>query len=80
MIFRLHIDIPLSEYEGSSIAASEEIVTALKESLLYHKLKDKYDIKKIQYRLSHDNDRQKRNYLVKDENGHVSTNKSKVEL
>jgi len=79
-MFRLHIDIPMSDYEGSAIAASEEIIAALKESILYHKLKDKYNIEKIQYRLSHDNDRQKRNYLVKDENGHVSTNKSKVEL
>jgi hypothetical protein len=34
----------------------------------------------INYRLGHDDDRQKSNYLDKNENGHVSNKKSKILL
>jgi hypothetical protein len=35
-------------------------------------------IEEINYRLGHDDDRQKSNYLQKNENGHVNNKKSKI--
>ena len=77
-MFRLHIDIPLDFTEEESIRISNQISV-----FLCNGIKDGDDvkgIKKIQYRLAYDNDRTIRNYLIKDENGHVSTKKSVIEL
>jgi hypothetical protein len=41
---------------------------------------NKLDVECINYRLGHDDDRQKSNYLDKNENGHVSNKKSKILL
>jgi len=35
-------------------------------------------VKEINYRLGHDEDRQKSNYFTKNENGHVNNKKSKI--
>ena len=34
----------------------------------------------INYRLGHDDDRQKSNYMIKNENGHVANKKSRIHL
>ena len=34
----------------------------------------------INFRLGHDDDRQKSNYLIKNENGHVANKKSRIHL
>jgi hypothetical protein len=38
------------------------------------------NIEQINYRLGHDEDRQKSNYLMMDDNGHCSTKKTKVRI
>jgi len=84
MPFRLHIDIPLGENEVTAKTLTMVIVQALRVRLSNFNTSDRKgelpDIKKLQYRLSHDDDRAKRNYLVKDENGHVSTKKMVEEI
>lgn len=79
-MFRLHIDIPLSDDELKSAEDSKFIITLLEETLNNSVLVKKYGgrVSVVQYRLSRDEDRMVRNYLIKNENGHVSTNKSKI--
>ena len=43
-------------------------------------LNEKYDIKQLNYRLGHDEDRQRSNYLDKNKNDHVSNKKTRVSL
>ena len=38
------------------------------------------DIEEFNYRLGHDEDRQKSNYMDKNENGHVSNKKTKIHI
>jgi len=38
------------------------------------------NVEQINYRLGHDEDRQKSNYLDKNENGHVTNKKSRISL
>lgn len=69
-MFRLHIDIPLPYTEEEAVKMSKNIIAALDPN--------KLDVCCINYRLGHDDDRQKSNYLDKNENGHVSNKKSKI--
>jgi hypothetical protein len=41
-------------------------------------LHEKYGVDEVYYRLGHDDDRQKSNYLDKNENGHCSNKKLKL--
>jgi len=77
MQYRLHIDIPLGPNENTAIYKSNLLV---QEFLNCHcdSLNEKYDVEEFNYRLGHDADRQKSNYLDKNENGHVSNKKTKV--
>jgi len=82
MQFRLHIDIPLGDDESSAIVKSKLLI---QEFLNSHRselgfLNEKYDIEQVNYRLGHDDDRQKSNYLDKNENDHVSNKKTRVSL
>ena len=77
-MFRLHIDIPLDVDEEKSAELSREIVKILEESLRQNKVSKSLSL--FQYRLADDTDRAIRNYLIKDENDHVSKKKIKVEL
>ena len=72
--YRLHIDIPLPFSEEESARKSELIISLLNNMTFIEKL----DISEINYRLGHDDDRQKSNYLMKNENGHVNNKKSKI--
>ncbi len=80
--YRLHIDIPLGMDEEQAINKSKLLIQEFMSS--HHSdlnfLNEKYDIEQLNYRLGHDNDRQKSNYLDKNENGHVSNKKIKTSI
>ena len=78
MQYRLHIDIPLGEDEERAALCSEEIVYMIESQKDF--LLKTLGIEQLNYRLGHDADRQKSNYLDKNENGHVSNKKTKVSL
>jgi len=72
-MYRLHIDIPLNLTEEEAANASKQIVELLqKEKMLT------FGVDQVNYRLGHDEDRQKSNYLLKNENGHVSNKKCHI--
>jgi len=80
--YRLHIDIPLGMDEKKAIYKSKLLI---QEFLNSHRgnldfLNEKYKIDQFNYRLGYDEDRQKSNYLDKNENDHVSNKKTKVSL
>ena len=81
-MYRLHIDIPLGPNENDAIQQVEDLMhwhfadVDAKEKIKY--LMGNVDL--INYRLGHDEDRQKSNYLDKNENGHVTNKKSRISL
>lgn len=76
-MFRLHMDFPLTTDETGSIAS----VTAFVNFLQTHK-QELIDmgITDINYRLGNDHDRQKSNYMIRNENGHIANKKSRINL
>ena len=74
MQYRLHIDIPLGVGEEAAINKTENFINGL---LMGHNLEE---IEQINYRLGHDEDRQKSNYLDKNENGHIRNKKSRIHI
>ena len=83
--YRLHIDIPLGTDETEAIATAKSImewhfndIEAREkiQTLTY----DRTPLTEINYRLGHDDDRQRSNYLHINENGHVNNKKSKILL
>ena len=81
-MYRLHIDIPLGEDEDEAVYKTKLLI---QEFLSSHRgsmqhLNDKYDVEKLNYRLGRYDDRQKSNYLDKNENGHVSNKKTKISI
>lgn len=72
--YRLHIDIPLPVSEEEAIDISKKIMVYLE----YATIGKEFNIAEINYRLGHDDDRQKSNYLMKNENGHVNNKKNKI--
>lgn len=88
-MFRLNVDFPLGEDETQAAKVSEYLIGVIKFALLCEKEKtsdneylQKYNLQELlmQYRMSKDEDRTVRNYLVKDENGHVIKAKSQFKL
>lgn len=75
-MYRLHIDIPMPFTEEEALKKSQLIVDYLTNMTLI----DKVDIEQINYRLGHDEDRQKSNYFIKDANGHVNNKKCRIDL
>ena len=73
-MYRLHIDIPMPFTEEEARKASEFVVNLLVNRILI----EKFNVTDINYRLGHDEDRQKSNYFMKNENGHVNNKKSKI--
>lgn len=76
-MFRLHMDFPLTANENGSIASVAVLVNFFqnhKQELIDMGFTD------INYRLGHDDDRQKSNYLIKNENGHIANKKSRIHL
>jgi len=71
------MDFPLTADENGSIASVAVLVNFFqnhKQELIDMGFTD------INYRLGHDDDRQKSNYLIKNENGHVANKKSRIHL
>jgi hypothetical protein len=76
-MFRLHMDFPLTTDENGSVASVAVLINFLqnhKQELIDMGFTD------INYRLGHDDDRQKSNYLIKNQNGHVANKKSRIHL
>tara|TARA_Y100001938_G_C8047070_1_gene409529 strand:- start:1143 stop:1388 length:246 start_codon:yes stop_codon:yes gene_type:complete len=81
MPYRLHIDIPLSEDEDSATEISELLMQyCFKDDRLQVEKMKRHGVEQVNYRLGHDEDRQKSNYLDKNGNGHVSNKKSRISL
>ena len=82
MQFRLHIDIPLGydEYE-----AIEKVRNLIHWHFCDPEAREKImrlmgNIEEVNYRLGHDEDRQKSNYLQKTDTGHVTNKKCRLGL
>lgn len=76
-MFRLHMDFPLTTDENGSVASVAVLINFLqnhKQELIDMGFGD------INYRLGNDEDRQKSNYMIKNENGHVANKKSRIHL
>lgn len=73
-MYRLHIDIPLPYSEEEALKVSELLVGCINTNILI----ERTNIEQINYRVGHDDDRQRSNYLMKDANGHVSNKKCKI--
>ena len=76
-MFRLHMDFPLEMNELDCINSVNKFTDFLqqnKDVLIQMGFKD------VNFRLGHDQDRQKSNYMIKNENGHVANKKSRINL
>ena len=78
MPYRLHIDIPLNMSEDEAQIASMQILGLLADADEKAIVLNAIGVEEINYRLGHDDDRQKSNYFLKDANGHVNNKKSKI--
>ena len=77
--YRLHIDIPLPMSEVDAVAVTETVMAVLQAPHLFQELQSR-GVSSINYRLGHDEDRQRSNYLVKTPSGHVTNQKSRVTI
>jgi hypothetical protein len=71
------MDFPLTTPESGSIDACNKFIAFLdnhKEELIGIGITD------INYRLGNDQDRQKSNYMIRNENGHIANKKSRINL
>ena len=75
-IHRLYIDIPLTGNLDEAAIQSKQIVNKIQEALDGMRINGSH----FNYRLGHDDDRQRSNYLDINENGHCSNKKSRVPL
>jgi hypothetical protein len=83
--FRLFIDIPLGNNEEDAIAVAKSIIgwhfqDAEAKDKIQRLTNGRIDLSEINYRLGHDEDRQKSNYIDKTENGHVTTKKCRIAM
>lgn len=76
-MFRLHIDIPLEMAELDCVSATNKFIHLLEQN---KELLTAIGVTDINYRLGHDDDRQKSNYLIKTDSGHVVNKKSRIAL
>jgi len=72
MPYRLHIDIPLNMTEEQAIIASQQILGILAEEETDALVLNAIGVEEINYRLGHDDDRQKSNYFIKNESLRLS--------
>lgn len=79
-MFRLHIDIPIEAAHDKAIDISNLFITwFLKDKDVAKKIASVIpEIKEINVRLGHDEDRQKSNYLLTNENGHINNKKIRI--
>jgi len=76
MTYRLHIDIPINGNEEDALKTANEIVRFCFDNHIAEKIMRELGVEVVNYRLGHDEDRQKSNYFLKNENGHVNNKKS----
>lgn len=74
MQYRLHIDVPVGPDEQGAIEKSQQVIALLMSD------KDQIPATQVSYRLGHDEDRQKSNYLDINENGHASNKKTRIDI
>ena len=81
-MYRLHIDIPLGPNEDDAIQQVADLMKwHFEDKDAQEKIKYLMgNVDTVNYRLGHDQDRQKSNYLTKNENGHVSNKKIRLTL
>ena len=79
-MYRLHIDIPLGFGEEEAINQVTSIMHwHFSDGDAQEKLKTIMGgVEQVNFRLGHDEDRQKSNYLNKTENGHVTNKKTRL--
>tara|TARA_R100001510_G_C7452414_1_gene76669 strand:- start:53 stop:304 length:252 start_codon:yes stop_codon:yes gene_type:complete len=81
MQFRLHIDIPLGTDETEATKKAEYYMNfCFSDDDARERLRNNFKIEQVNYRLGHDEDRQKSNYLNKTESGHVTNKKIRLLL
>lgn len=78
--YRLHIDIPFDSDEDVAIEISKKFIYWCIESEAARAELKAMGIDSVNYRLGFDTDRKRSNYLDKNENGHVSNHKTRVDL
>jgi len=64
--------------EEEALIASRQILGLLADVDTDAIILNAIGVEEINYRLGHDDDRQKSNYFTKNENGHVNNKKSKI--
>jgi hypothetical protein len=72
--YRLHIDIPLVGSESEAVSIANAIISMISDKEKMNVL----GIEQVNYRVGHDEDRQKSNYLMKNDSGHVNNKKSRI--
>ena len=78
MTYRLHIDIPINGDEAQALEVAREIIRFCYDNGISEKRMRELGLEQINYRLGHDEDRQKSNYFMKTPSGHVNNKKSKI--
>ena len=83
-MYRLHIDIPIGIDEEKAVSATKQLMewyfVDIDAKDRIKRLAHNVDLSTINYRLGHDEDRQKSNYLDINENGHASNKKIRINL
>ena len=75
--YRLHIDIPVGTDEEEAIRIATHMVSSIAVHVS-NRAKIDDEVTGMNYRLGHDDDRQKSNYFMKDEEGHVNNKKTRL--
>ena len=70
-MYRLHIDIPMGGSESEAAEVSRRILACFHDPVLLEYLRS-VGVPSVNYRLGHDDDRQKSNYFMKTTSGHVA--------
>ncbi len=81
MQYRMYIDIPLGNDQKDAIKAAKQIAHwHFSDIDAQIKIKNLSDgkVRKINYRLGHDEDREKSNYLTMNDDGDVNTKKNQI--
>lgn len=78
MTYRLHIDIPIDGTEEEALRAADSIIRFCFDNRLARMEMNIIGIESVNYRLGHDEDRQKSNYFMKSPSGHVNNKKSRI--
>tara|TARA_R100000005_G_C4879383_1_gene131798 strand:- start:16 stop:261 length:246 start_codon:yes stop_codon:yes gene_type:complete len=77
--YRLFIDIPLGTNEEEAVAKTYTLIGKYTNDV-QTRLMESMGIEQFNYRLGYDDDRQRSNYLDKNENDHVSNKKTRIEI